>query len=99
MDIALAFIEKYVVDSKIEENFVLTTYVNVSPNYKAGDTLFLQITNHEDESKSKRTREYKIVDVIHSIRETTSRNNKSLINPLGIVVHMGMEVYVREVNE
>ena len=99
MDISLAFIEKYVVDGKIEENFILTTYVNVPPTYKASDTLFLQITNREDETKSKRTTEYKIVDVKHSIRETTSRNNKSLINPLGIVVHMGMEVYVREVNE
>lgn len=93
MEIAIAFIE----NTSEGENFVLTTYCNLYPSYKAGDILFLQITNREDETKSKKTTKYMIVDVHHSIRENTSRNSKSEKNPLGITVFMGLEVYVKEV--
>ena len=95
MEIALAFIEKYIVRGEVHENFILTSYVDVYPSYKAGDKLFLQITNREDETKSKKLTEFKITDVVHSIRENTSRNARSEKNPMGITVHMGMEIYVR----
>lgn len=94
MEIHVSFIEKINQD----ETFILTSYLDIYPSYQVGQTLFLQITNHDDGEKSMRLSRFKITDVVHSVRENTDKRSRTHENPMGIKTYMGMEVYVRKLS-
>lgn len=94
MEIHVSFIEKIGED----ETFILTSYLDVYPSYQAGQTLFLQITNHDDGEKSMRLTKFKITDVIHSLRENSDKRSRTYENPMGIKSYMGMEIYVKRIS-